>query len=118
MNKITLTIALVFGFTIANAQDTTCTFFTGERVVEFDHYTTEIIGKYEHKDKYYDIKIKYGNVLMLQLFDKNPKVRTIITTYVDGSTHREVLDSKDNIYYSPRGAVKLSVGKPKLMIKL
>ena len=47
MNKITLTIALVFGFTIANAQDTTCTYFTEERVIEFDYYQDTIL--YETK---------------------------------------------------------------------
>ena len=30
MKKITLTIALAVGITFAKAQDTTCTYFTGE----------------------------------------------------------------------------------------
>ena len=63
MNKIALTIALIFGFTIANAQDTTCTYF-------------------------------------------------------DGYRYKDILKSKDNVYFTPRGATRVSVGKPKLMIKL
>ena len=120
MNKIKLTIALVFGFTIANAQDTTCTFFADEHVVEFNYYTDKIIHQEKQTTKFYDIEVLYGNVLCLYLCDqhKYKKVRKVIITYFDGSTHEQVLNSYDDIYYSPRGAVKVSVSKPKLMIKL
>ena len=33
-------------------------------------------------------------------------------------TDTEILDSKDNVYYSPRGAVKVQVGKPRFFNKL
>ena len=118
MNKIALTIALVFGFTFANAQDTTCTVFNNDLVFKFDYYKSEILYIKEQTTKYYDINVGYGNVLCLHLNDKKNKVRTVIITYFDNSTYKEVLDSKDNIYYSPQGTAKISVGKPKLAIKL
>lgn len=118
MNKIALTIALVFAFTIANAQDTTCTFFTAERVIEFDYYTSKGLYEDTQTEKFYDVKVLYGNVLCLHLCDQKKRVRKVIITYFDGSTHKQVLDSYDNIYYSPRGASKISVGKPRIVIKL
>ena len=118
MNKIKLTIALVFGFTIANAQDTTCTFFNHELVLKFNYQTSKIIGSDKHEEKYYDIIVNNEDVLCLHLTDKKKRVRNIITTFTDGFTYKEVLDSKNHVYYSPRGAIKISVGKPKLMIKL
>ena len=118
MNKIKLTIALVFAFTIANAQDTTCTFFTGERVIEFNYYTSE--GLYEEKQnkKFYDVKVKLGDVLCLHLCDQKRRVRKVKITYFDGSTSEKVLNSYDDFYYLSNDIVKVSVGKPKLIIKL
>ena len=118
MNKITLTIALVFGFTIANAQDTTCTYFTEERVIEFDYYQDSILYETKQTTKFYDINVVNNNVLCLHLSDKNKRVRKVIITFFNGYVREEVLDSKDNVYFSPQGAIKISVGKPRLMIKL
>ena len=95
------------------AQDTTCTFFNGLRVLEFDYYKTEILYEDKQISKYYDIEIKYNNVLCLHLSDKKKRYRTVITTYFDGSISEEILESKDNVYFSPKGAKKVSVGKPK-----
>ena len=116
MNKIALTIALVFGFTFANAQDTTCTFFNHELVLEFDYYTSEIIKSDKHKEKYYNINVNYGDVLCLHLSDKKNRIRQVIITYFDGYTKKQILDSKNNVYYSPRGTSKVSVGKPRLKL--
>ena len=118
MKKITLSIGLVAAILSAKAQDTTCTYFKGKRVIEFDYQTSEIIYEVEQKTRYYDIEVKYGDVLCLDLSDKKLRVRKVITTFFDGSTREDVLDSKDNVYYSPRGTTKVSVGKPKLAIKL
>ena len=120
MNKITLTIALVLGFTIANAQDTTCTFFTGERVIEFNYYTSEALYEEKQTQRYYDINVKYGNVLCLDLVDfhKYKKVRKVKITFSDGSTSSKILNSYDDFYYLSNDIVKVSVGKPKLAIKL
>ena len=118
MNKIKLTIALVFAFTIANAQDTTCTFFTGERVIEFNYYTSRLLSVEEQDSEFYDIEVKLGDVLCLHLCDQKRRVRKVKITYFDGSTSEKVLNSYDDFYYLSNDIVKVSVGKPKLIIKL
>jgi hypothetical protein len=116
MKKLTLSIGLVAAMLSSNAQDTICTYFQGKRVLEFDYQTSKILNETNQTTKYYDIEIKYGDVLCLDLNDEKNRIRKIITTFFDGTTQQDVLDSKDNIYYSPRGAVKVSVGKPKFII--
>jgi hypothetical protein len=116
MNKITLTIALIFGFTIANAQDTTCTYFEGLRVLEFDYYQDTTLYETKQVTKYYNIHVGDGDVLCLHLSDKKRRCRTVIITYPDGDVYKEVLDSKDDVYYSPKGTHIVSVGKAKLKL--
>ena len=116
MKKLALPIALVFGFTFANAQDTTCTYFTGKNVIEFDYYTSEILYETKQNSRYYDIKVKYGDVLCLDLSDHKNRVRKVKITFFDGESITETVKSKDNVYYSPRGTAKVSVGRPKFMI--
>ena len=118
MNKITLIIALVFAFTFANAQDTTCTYFDGLRVLEFDYYKTEILYEEQNLSEYFDVYVRYGDVLCLHLSDKKNYVRKVVLTYFDLSTQTQVLDSKNYLYFSPNNIIKVSVGKPKLAIKL
>ena len=118
MKKLTLSIGLVAAILSAKAQDTTCTYFTGKRVLEFDYQTNEIIYEVEQKTRYYDIEVKYGDVLCLDLSDHKNRVRKVITTFFDGSTQEDILDSKDYVYFTPKGTTKVSVGKPRLAIKL
>ena len=118
MKKLTLSIGLVAAILSAKAQDTTCTYFTGKRVIEFNYYTNEILYEKIQTSKYYEINLKYGDVLCLDLSDEKLRTRKVITTYFDGSTRENVLDSKDNVYYSPQGAVKIQVGKPRFFNKL
>ena len=118
MNKIALTIALVFGFTIANAQDTTCTFFTGERVIEFDYYTSKGLYEDRQTEKFYDVKVKLGDVLCLHLCDQKQRVRKVKITFSDGSTSSKILNSYDDFYYLSNKVVNVSVSKPRLAIKL
>tara|TARA_R110001592_G_scaffold32776_1_gene114466 strand:- start:257 stop:613 length:357 start_codon:yes stop_codon:yes gene_type:complete len=118
MKKITLSIGLLVGVLTSNAQDTTCTYFTGKRVVEFNYYTSKILHDSVQTSKYYEINIKYGDVLCLDLSDKKSRTRKVIVKFFDGSTAEQILDSKDNVYYSPRGATKVLVGKPRLFRKL
>ena len=118
MKKLTLSIGLVAAILSAKAQDTTCTYFTGKTVVEFDYKTSEILHETKHDSKYYDINIEYGDVLCLQLSDNKSRVRKVITTFFDGTSSVQVLDSKDYVYYSTLGVIKVSVGKPRLAIKL
>jgi len=118
MKKLTLSIGLVAAILSAKAQDTTCTYFTGKRVIEFNYQTSEVLYEVEQAKKFYNIEVKYGDVLCLDLSDKKNRVRKVITTFFDGSTREDVLDSKDYVYYSPPGTAKVSVGRPRLAIKL
>ena len=99
----------------AYSQDTSCTYFTGKRVIEFNYYTDTILYEVEQEERFYEIEITYGNVLCLDLSDEKKRFRKVITEYFDGDVIKEFLDSKDNVYYSPRGAVKVSVGKPSIL---
>ena len=116
MKKITLSVGLLIGILSVNAQDTTCTYFTGKKVIEFDYYTSEILCETKQNNKYYDIKVKYGDVLCLDLSDHKNRVRKVKITFFDGESITETVKSKDNVYYSPRGTEKVSVGRPKFMI--
>ena len=118
MKKITLSIGLVAAILSAKAQDTTCTYFKGKRVIEFDYQTSEIIYEVKQYTRFFDITVKYGDVLCLDLSDDKTRTRKIITTFFDGDTREDVLDSKNNVYFSPQGATKVSVGKPKFFQKL
>ena len=116
MKKLTLSIGLVAAILSAKAQDTTCTYFKGKRVIEFDYQTSEILYEVKQKTRYYDIEVKYGNVLCLDLSDKKNRLRKVIITYFNGETRTDILDSKDNVYYSPQGTTKVSVGKSRFII--
>ena len=113
MKKLTLSVGLLMGVMSAKAQDTTCTYFSGKEVFEFNYHTSEIISYDEQTSKYYEINILYGNTLCLDFSDDKIRTRKVITTFFDGTWREDILDSKDNVYYSPRGAVKVQVGKPK-----
>ena len=116
MKKLTLSVGLLIGVMSMKAQDTTCTYFVGKRVIEFDYYMDTILYVTEQNSKYYDITIKYGDVLCLDFSDEKVRTRKVVTTFFDGSTREDVLDSKDYVYYSPRGTVKVLVGKPRLKL--
>lgn len=114
MKKLTLSIALVAAILSAKAQDTTCTYFKGKYVYEFDYYMDTVLHRVKQEAKFYDIKIKLGNVLCLDLSDDHKRTRKVITTFSDGQTITQVLKSNDKVYYTPENVVKVSVGKPKL----
>lgn len=116
MKKITLTIGLIAAMLSTNAQDTTCTYFTDNRIIEFDYKTSVILFEVPHLSYYYDVYIKYGNTLCLHFSDDKPRLRKVITTFFDGTTSTVVLDSKDNVYFSPPGASKVTVSKPRFIM--
>ena len=118
MKKLTLSIGLVAAILSAKAQDTTCTYFTGKKVYEFDYQMDTILHEQEQTTKFFDIEVKYGDVLCLDLSDHKNRVRKVITTFFNGTTREDILDSKNEVYFTPRGTVKVSVGKPRLAIKL
>jgi hypothetical protein len=117
MYKLLTTILVLTSLQI-QAQDTTCTYFKGKEVYEFDYKMDTILWWEEQTTKFYDIEVKYGDVLCLDLSDDKNRVRKVITTFFDGTFREDILDSKDDVYYSPRGTIKVSVGRPKWMIKL
>tara|TARA_R110001599_G_scaffold69739_2_gene196273 strand:- start:339 stop:758 length:420 start_codon:yes stop_codon:yes gene_type:complete len=135
MKKITLSIGLLVGVLSSSAQsqcdsvternklqtaDTLCTYFTGNRILEFNYYTNKIVGEVDFKQsktgRYFEIEIPYGDALCLHLSDKKNRVRTVIATYFDGTTEKNILTSKDNVYYSQLGVVKVQVGKPRTVL--
>ena len=118
MKKLTLSIGLVAAILSAKAQDTTCTYFKGKEVYEFDYQMDTILYWEEQTTKFFDIEVKYGNVLCLDLSDDKKRVRKVITTFFDGTTREDILDSKDEVYYTPQGVTKVSVSRPRLAIKL
>ena len=118
MKKLTLSIGLLMGVMSMKAQDTTCTYFVGKRVIEFDYYMDTILYEKVHDSKYYEINLTYGNVLCLDFSDEKVRTRKVITEFFDGSFREDILDSKNNVYYSPRGTVKILVGKPRFFNKL
>ena len=115
MKKVTLSVALLASVLATKAQDTICTMIRPHEVVKFNYQTNEIISRYNN-NKTAIIEIGYQEILCLHLYDKKPRVRKVITTFSDGEIIVDVLDSKDNEYYSPLGAVKVEIRKPKLMI--
>ena len=118
MKKLTLSVGLLMGVMSMKAQDTTCTYFVGKRVIEFDYYMDTILYEKVHDSKYYEINLTYGDVLCLDFSDEKARTRKVITQFFDGSFREDILDSKNNVYYSPRGAVKIQVGKPRFFNKL
>ena len=118
MKKLTLTAGLIASMLSASAQDTLCTYFKDKHVFHFDYQTDTILRVEIQKEKYYHINLKYGDVLCLDLSDDKLRVRKVISTFFDGSMSTQVLDSKHRVYYTQRGVVKVSVGKPKFAIKL
>ena len=81
MKKITLSIGLLAAILSTKAQDTTCTYFTGKRVLEFDYKMDTILYEQEHKTKFFDITVEYGNVLCLDLSDNKNRLRKVKTTF-------------------------------------
>ena len=116
MKKITLSVALLANVLAAKAQDTLCTYFNDKDVYEFNYYTNEIISEDEQTSRFYEINLKYGDILCLDLSDDKQRVRKVITTFFDGTTQTTILDSENNVYYSALGVVKVLVGKPYFMI--
>jgi len=116
MKKLTLSIGLVAAILSAKAQDTSCTYFAGKEVYEFDYKMDTILSVNEQTTRFYDINVVYGNVLCLDLSDKKDRIRKVITTFIDGETITQILDSGNNVYYSPKGTAKVSVGKSKRLI--
>ena len=118
MKKITLSIGLVAAILSTKAQDTTCTYFKGEEVYEFNYQTDEILNVTTQETRFFTIDVKDREILCLDLSDDKKRIRKVIIVYPDGDSTTRILDSNHEIYYSPVGPITVKVGKPKLMIKL
>jgi hypothetical protein len=116
MKKLTLSIGLLAAIMSVKAQDTSCTYFTGKEVYEFDYKADTVIGVGSQTSRFYEIDVEYRQVLCLDLSDHKNRVRKVIITYPDGSTSVEVLDSEDNVYFTGFGPLRVQVGKPKFLI--
>lgn len=112
MKKLILCSILSILFFNAYSQDTTCTYFSGKEVYEFDYQMDTILYWEEQTTKFFEIEITNGNILCLDLSDDKKRFRKVITEYFDGEVIEQFLDSQDEVYFSPQGAVKISVGRP------
>ena len=116
MKKITISIALLASVLALKAQDTSCTYFNGKEVFEFDYHADTILSIDEQTTRFYTIKIEDNQVLCLDLSDKKNRVRKVIVKYSNGTSDVQVLDSKDHVYYTGINTVEVKVGKPYFMI--
>ena len=114
MKKLTLSIALAAGIMSAKAQDTTCTYFVGNEVYEFNYQTSEIIGEDIHNSGLYTIRVKEGDVLCLDLSDTVPCTRKVVTTYSNGEEDIVYLNANQKTYYSQDSILRVQIGVAKL----
>jgi hypothetical protein len=114
MKKLTLSIALAAGIMSAKAQDTTCTYFVGNIVYEFNYRTSEIIGEDIHNFGLHTIRVKEGDVLCLDFSDTIPCTRKVISTYSDGYEDVVYLNANGKVYYSQDSIIRVQVGVAKL----
>ena len=105
-----LMLCTIFGVLFINvfSQDTTCTMVQQNRVLEFNYKTNEVINLVPNTGNYF-INVREGEVLVLHLYDKEARIREIITTYPDNHQIINTFDSKDNVYYSPIGPLIVEV---------
>jgi len=116
MKKLTLSIGLVAAILSANAQDTSCTYFKGKKVYEFDYKMDTILSIDDHTTRFYTVKIEDNQVLCLDLSDQKNRVRKVIVKYSDGTSKVQVLKSKDYVYYTGINTVEVKVGKPYFIV--
>jgi hypothetical protein len=114
MKKLTLSIALAAGIMSAKAQDTTCTYFVGNVVYEFNYQTSEIISEDIHNSGLYTIRVKEGDVLCLDFSDTIPCTRKVISTYSNGEENIVHLNANEKIYYSQDSILRVQIGVAKL----
>ena len=115
MKKLMLFSVLSILFINAYSQDTICTYFSGEDVYEFDYRMDSVLSYDEQKTKFYTVEVGYRQVLCLDLSDKKKRYRKIITTYSDGEKITQILNSQQEVYYSPFGPCTIQVGRPTIL---
>ena len=60
-----------------------------------------------------EIIVDSNKVLCLHLGDQKNRVRKVYTIYPNGKWSQEILNSKDNAYYTTVGPLKVEVGVSK-----
>ena len=117
MKKITLSIGLVAALLSAKAQDTTQVMITEEKVHYYQGKNIKPTKSYLHHDKIV-FYVKETELLKLHLWSKKLRTRKLTTIYKNNERTINILDSKDNIYFSPLGPFKVIIGKSKFIQKL
>jgi len=85
MKKLTLSIGLLAAILSAKAQDTSCTYFSGKEVFEFDYKMDTILSYDEQTTRFYTVEVGHNKVLSIHLDDEKNRVRKVIVKYSDGS---------------------------------
>ena len=117
MKKLTIGIGLIINALSIQAQDTTCIYFNNIDVCEFNYKTSEIIFCEKQLKDFYTIKLELGDVLCLDLSDERDLERETKLLFYDGDLRSYTLNSKNNVYFSPKGVVEVQIGREKLKQK-
>ena len=102
----------------AKSQDTL--HYSINKTTVYQWFNDEIdirVSRYEHNnDIYFDVKT--NEILKLHLYDNKLRTRKFTTTYPNGNVTINILDSKNNVYFSPLGPIKIEIGNAKFIQKL
>ena len=114
MKKLTLSIGLVAAIMSAKAQDTTQVMITEEKVYYYQDKNIKPTKSYLHHNKIV-FYVKENELLRLHLWSNKLKTRKVTTIYQDNKKNVNILDSKDNLYFSPLGPFKVIINKSKFI---
>ena len=107
MKKLTLSIGLAASILYSNAQDTTEVSVTKKHIYYWVSSSKKCDHYYLHKNNI-SFKVKENELLRLHLYDKEERNRKLITIKGNDTTIN-IVPSKDYIYYSPLGPLKLEI---------
>ena len=122
MKKIKLTIAslLIAGFSYSQVKDTICSMVAGNIHYKFNYYTSKIIQDIEPVENV-KIKIKNGQVLVLDLYDDckcvkydiNNKQKNITTVNFLGLQKTTTISSSDTtLFFNGNKIKKVIIKQP------
>ena len=122
MKKLKLTIAslLIAGFSYSQAKDTICSMVAGNIHYKFNYYTSEIIQDIEPVENV-KIKIKNGQILVLDLYDDckcvrydiNNKQKNITTVNFLGLQKTTTISSSDTtLFFNGNKIKKVIIKQP------
>ena len=122
MKKLKLTIAslLIAGFSYSQAKDTICSMVAGNIHYKFNYYTSEIIQDIEPVENV-KIKIKNGQILVLDLYDDckcvrydiNNKQKNITTVSLLGLQKTITINSSDTtLFFNGNKIKKVIIKQP------